>query len=116
MPAATWAEKTGTMTNSERRISLLDKVLDPPGEALPDSVILSRLAQKMGFPGFDYDGPAEIFREHAMLTAGTSIDISGLDYEILRRRRSVQWPYPAGSEGAGTPRLFLGQTVPYSFR
>jgi len=106
LPAATWAEKTGTMTNSERRISLLDKVLDPPGEALPDSVILSRLAQKMGFPGFDYDGPAEIFREHALLTAGTSIDISGLDYEVLRRRRSVQWPYPAGSDGAGTPRLF----------
>jgi len=106
LPAAAWAEKEGTMTNSERRISLLDKVLDPPGEALPDATILSRLAQKMGFPGFDYNSPADIFREHALLTAGTSIDYSGLDYGILRQRRSVQWPYPAGYNGAGTPRLF----------
>lgn len=113
LPAAAWAEKQGTMTNSERRISLLDKVLDAPGEALPDATILCRLAQKMGFPGFDYSGPEAIFREHALLTAGTSIDISGLDYGILRESRSVQWPYPegsyndpAGSRQAGTPRLF----------
>ena len=109
LPAAAWTEKQGTMTNSERRISLLDKIVDPPGEALPDSVIFSRLAQKMGFPGFDYSSPAEIFREHALLTAGTSIDISGLDYSILQTRRSVQWPYPAGHQETapgGTERLF----------
>src|SRR6185312_6219752 len=102
LPAAAWTEKQGTMTNSERRISLLDKIVDPPGEALPDAEILCRLAQKMGFPGFDYAGPADIFREHALLTAGTAIDISGLDYDILRRRRSVQWPYPAGDAGHGS--------------
>ncbi|HEY6902160.1 MAG TPA: molybdopterin-dependent oxidoreductase, partial [Puia sp.] len=106
LPAAAWTEKEGTMTNSERRISLLDKVVEPPGEALPDAKILCRLGQKMGFPGFDYPDAAAIFREHAGLTAGTSIDISGLDYTILRERRSVQWPYPAGSKGAGTSRLF----------
>lgn len=106
LPAAAWTEKQGTMTNSERRISLLDKIVDPPGEALPDAVILSRLAQKMGFPGFDYTSPADIFREHALLTAGTSIDISGLDYDILKTRRSVQWPYPPGTNDDGTPRLF----------
>jgi len=102
LPAAAWTEKQGTMTNSERRISLLDKIVEPPGEALPDAEILCRLAQKMGFPGFDYAGPADIFREHALLTAGTAIDISGLDYDILRRRRSVQWPYPAGDAGHGS--------------
>ena len=96
LPAAAWAEKEGTMTNSERRISLLSKVVEPPGEALPDAVIISRLACKMGYPGFDYAGAADIFREHARLTAGTSIDISGLDYDILRSERSVQWPYPGG--------------------
>ncbi len=48
----------------------------------------------MGFPGFDYSDPAAIFREHALLTAGTSIDYSGLDYSILRELSgSVQWPY-----------------------
>ncbi len=107
LPAAAWTEKQGTMTNSERRISLLDKIVDPPGEALPDATIICRLAKKMGFPGFDYKSPAEIFREHALLTAGTSIDISGLDYPILQTRRSVQWPYPPGTKGEGTARLFI---------
>ena len=106
LPAAAWTEKQGTMTNSERRISLLDKIVEPPGEALPDSVIVSRLAQKMGFPGFEYTDPGEIFREHALLTRGTSIDISGLDYSILKAKRSVQWPYPAGRSDDGTERLF----------
>ena len=106
LPAAAWTEKQGTMTNSERRISLLDKIVEPPGEALPDSVIVSRLAQKMGFPGFEHMDPGEIFREHALLTRGTSIDISGLDYSILKAKRSVQWPYPAGRTGDGTERLF----------
>jgi ferredoxin-nitrate reductase len=100
LPAAAWTEKQGTMTNSERRISLLDKIVEPPGEALPDAVILSRLAQKMGFRGFDYSSPGEIFREYAGLTVGTSIDIGGLDYEVLQSKRSVQWPYPVGSGGA----------------
>lgn len=106
LPAAAWTEKQGTMTNSERRISLLDKITDPPGEALPDADILCRLAGKMGFSGFDYSSPAAIFREHALLTAGTSIDISGLDYGILQARRSVQWPFPPGTSGEGTARLF----------
>jgi ferredoxin-nitrate reductase len=106
LPAATWTEKQGTMTNSERRISLLDKIIDPPGEALPDATIICALAKKMGFHGFDYKDPAAIFREHAELTAGTSIDISGLGYGILKNERSVQWPYPPGAKDKGTERLF----------
>jgi ferredoxin-nitrate reductase len=117
LPAAAWSEKEGTMTNSERRISLLDKVVEPPGEALPDATIICRLAQKMGFPGFDYRDAAAIFREHALLTAGTSIDYSGLDYDILRERRSVQWPYPPGKADGGTIRLFTdGQFLTVSKR
>ena len=112
LPAAAWTEKQGTMTNSERRISLLDKIVDPPGEALPDADILCRLAAKMGFPGFDYKDPAAIFHEHALLTAGTSIDISGLDYAILKSKRSVQWPYPPGTKNQGTPRLFTDLQFP----
>jgi len=112
LPAAAWTEKQGTMTNSERRISLLDKIVEPPGEALPDSVIVSRLAQKMGFPGFEYAGPDAIFREHAGLTAGTSMDISGLDYSVLKAKRSVQWPYPVGCTDGGTERLFTDHRFP----
>lgn len=106
LPAAGWTEKQGTMTNSERRISLLDQVIDPPGEAMPDATIICRLARKMGFAGFDYPDAGAIFREHALLTAGTSVDYSGLDYTILRERRSVRWPYPPGRTDDGSPRLF----------
>lgn len=105
-PAAAWAEKEGTMTNSERRISYLEKGVDAPGEALPDAEIVCRLAKTMGFHGFDYSNFSEIYAEHCALTKGTNIDISGLSYEILKEKRTVQWPYPTGSVNGGTVRLF----------
>ncbi|HZI55100.1 MAG TPA: FAD-dependent oxidoreductase [Chitinophagaceae bacterium] len=61
----------------------------------------------MGFRGFDYKNPEEIFLEHAALTKGTSIGISDLNYDILNQRRSVQWPYSKELNGYGTPRLFM---------
>ena len=106
LPAAAWTEKEGTMTNSERRISYLEKVVDAPGEALPDAEIICRFAQKMGYKGFDYNSFADIYKEHAALTAGTRIDISDLSYDILKAKRSVQWPYNKIINGHGTPRLF----------
>jgi ferredoxin-nitrate reductase len=93
LPAATWAEKEGTMTNAERRISYLRKIVDAPGEAVPDAEIICRFAKKMGFHGFDYNSPSEIYDEHVKTTEGTSIDISGLNYEILKEKQSVQWPF-----------------------
>ena len=106
LPAAAWTEKEGTMTNAERSISLLNKVMDPPGEALADATIICRFARKMGFRGFDYENFSEIYAEHAASTAGTHIDISDLNYDILRQKRAVQWPYTAALNGRGTPRLF----------
>ena len=106
LPAATWAEKEGTMTNAGRYISLLSKIVDAPGEALPDAEIICRFAKKMGFHGFDYKESGEIYKEHAALTKGTTIDISDLNYEILKKKRSVQWPYTKEINGHGTPRLF----------
>lgn len=106
LPAAAWGEKEGTMTNAERRISYLNKVISPPGEVLPDAEIICRFAKKMGYKGFDFDDAASIYAEHAALTEGTSIDISGLSYDILKQKRSVQWPYDKMVNGYGTPRLF----------
>jgi ferredoxin-nitrate reductase len=106
LPAAMWAEKEGTMTNSERRITYLNKLSDAPGEALPDTEILCRFAKKMGFKGFDFRNTSDVYDEHAALTGGTNIDISGLNYDILKAKGSVQWPYPKGHTGNGTPRLF----------
>ena len=88
-PAAGWAEKEGTMTNSERRISHLNKIVEPPGEALPDAEIICRFAKKMGFENaFSYPSTAAIFDEHCALTKNTNMDISGLNYAILKEKRN----------------------------
>lgn len=104
-PAAGHLEKEGTMTNSERRISHLAKVTDPPGEARPDAEILCMFAKAMGFKGFDYQSPSEIYDEHCRLTRGTNIDISGLSYRRLQAEGTFQWPVPS-ADHPGTPRLF----------
>ncbi|MEX1153823.1 molybdopterin oxidoreductase family protein, partial [Parvibaculum sp.] len=114
LPAAAWGEKDGTVTNSERRISRQRAFLPPPGEARPDWWMFTQVAQRMGFAdAFPYTAPAQIFREHAALSAfenhGSRIfDIGGLanipdsDYDALK---PVQWPVtPARREG--TARLF----------
>ncbi|MBK5270924.1 MAG: molybdopterin-dependent oxidoreductase, partial [Bacteroidia bacterium] len=106
LPAATWIEKEGTMTNAERRISYLSKVMDAPGEALADAEIICRFAKKMGYDGFDFKNFGEIFEEHAALTKGTNIDISSLTYDVLKEKRSVQWPYTNEFNNDITKRLF----------
>jgi len=111
LPAASWIEKEGTMTNAGRYVAYLNKITDAPGEALPDAEIICRFAKKMGYTGFDYNNFSEIYAEHAALTAGTNIDISGLSYDILKKKRAVQWPYKNGHvvqpmDYKGTPRLF----------
>ena len=110
LPAAAWAEKEGTMTNSERRVSYLNKIIDAPGEALPDAEIICRFAQKMGYKEFDYRSSNEIYAEHVKLTAKTNIDISGLSYDVLKEQTSVQWPYKKKSKPGGTPRLFVNRS------
>jgi Uncharacterized anaerobic dehydrogenase len=105
LPAAGWSEKEGTMTNSERRITLLNKAIDSPGEARPDADILCDFAKRMGYHGFDFDSMADVFHEYTLLTKGTNIDISGLTYEYLREKGSAQWPFPE-SQTEGTVRLF----------
>lgn len=105
LPAASWLEKEGTMTNSERRITHLPKVLDPPGAARPDAEIIMHFAKAMGFHGFDFEQPEDIYTEYTRLTKNTPIDISGLSYPKLKSARSIQWPVPS-PDHQGTPRLF----------
>lgn len=105
LPAAGWLEKVGTMTNSDRRISMVNRLVDPPGEARPDAEILCDFAKRMKFDGFDFENEEAIFNEHRALTSGTNVDISGLSYDYLRENGSAQWPFPEGST-EGTPRLF----------
>ena len=107
LPAAAWLEKEGTMTNAERRIAHLPKIIDAPGETLPDVEIIWRFAQKMGFgEAFNYQSASEVYDEYVQLTAGTNIDITGVSYAVLKRERTVQWPRPLASSLTGTSRLF----------
>ncbi len=105
LPAAGWAEKEGTMTNSERRISYLPKLSKAPGQARPDIDILMGFAKKMGWEKeFTYPNTEAIFNEHRELTRGTNIDICGVSYERLKKA-SIQWPCPS-EDHPGTARLF----------
>ncbi|WP_299705858.1 nitrate reductase [uncultured Tateyamaria sp.] len=113
LPAAAWGEKSGTVTNSERRISRQRPFLPMPGQARPDWQIISEVARAMGWEkAFDYTSPAAVFREHAQLSAamrpfGRDFDISGLasltdtEYNALE---PVQWPVP--ETGKGQRRFF----------
>ncbi len=116
LPAAGWAEKSGTVTNSERRISRQRALLPPLGEAKPDWWIIASVAKQMGYGrAFDYANEAEVFIEYARLTAtdnngtrdldlGAYTNLTLNDYDNLRPR---QWPLPAkGSPIEDDQRLF----------
>lgn len=106
LPAAGYMEKTGTMTNSDRRISIVRKIADAPGEALPDGEIFIRFAQKMGWgKQFPYKNYSDVYDEYVKMTKGTNLDVSGLNYDIITKHGTVQWPYPSGAS-EGTKRLF----------
>jgi anaerobic selenocysteine-containing dehydrogenase len=105
LPAAQWPEKAGVMTNSERCLTYLPKLCEPPGEALPDAVIVARVAAALGWQdAFDYPDAAAIFDELAALTRGTPCDYSGLSHARLRDG-PVQWPCPS-PDHPGTVRLY----------
>jgi ferredoxin-nitrate reductase len=116
LPAAAWPEKEGSMTSSERRVGLVRKLLDAPGEARPDWEIYAGLARAMGFPSesFGWSGAAEVYDEWAACTAGRVCDVSGVSHERLRREGSVQWPAPAVLGDEGTVRLYADRRVPTS--
>jgi assimilatory nitrate reductase catalytic subunit len=101
LPAQAWGEKSGTVTNSERRISRQRAFLEPPGEAKADWWIVSEVAKRLGFgAAFDFNSAADVFREHAALSAfentgGRDFDIGALKSlsdEAFDALAPVQWP------------------------
>ena len=82
LPALAWGEKHGTVTNSERRISRQRGFLAPPGEARADWWAVAEVAKRMGFAGFDYAGPADIFREFAAQTGFENEGTRALDLSV----------------------------------
>ena len=115
LPAATWGEKAGTVTNSERRITRVRAAVEPAGEARPDwwiaNEVARRIAQKLNRETkmFDFDTTEAVFDEHRTLTAGRDLDIGGIDYALLDTAGPQQWPYPAGA-AAGAARRYTDGT------
>jgi assimilatory nitrate reductase catalytic subunit len=100
LPAAGWGEKEGTFVNSERRVGLVQKVAQAPGEALADFAIVKLLAEAWGCGDLlrEWSSPEAVFRILQRLSAGQPCDITGIGgYDHLRAAGGVQWPYPAGS-------------------
>ena len=100
LPASAFPEKSGTFTNTDRRVQLARPALAPPGEARQDLWILQQLARRLGL-GWDYAGPAEVFAE--MTRAMPSI--AGLDWARLEREGAVTYPCPSPGD-PGRPVLF----------
>lgn len=108
LPAAQWAERDGTFTNSERCITYLEPAINPPGEALPDWAILCRFAYAYGLgEAFPFQSSEEIYEEYKRFTQGRDLNITGVTYERLRRG-PIQWPCPTASHRSTMRRYTNG--------
>jgi assimilatory nitrate reductase catalytic subunit len=112
LPATSWGEKEGTVTNSERRISRVRAALPGPGETKHDWQIVTEFARRLekklrpDRPSiFGFDTPESVWNEHREATRGRDLDITGLSYEKLNGEGPQQWPFPEGAS-AGAARLY----------
>jgi formate dehydrogenase alpha subunit len=119
LPAASFAEKAGTFTNTERRVQRVRPAIAPRGESRPDWWITCQIAQKMGAPGFDFDEPSKIMDEIASVTPS----YGGISYERIEKV-GLQWPC-LDENHPGTPYLHKekfarpngkGQLVPLTYK
>jgi assimilatory nitrate reductase catalytic subunit len=118
LPATTWGEKDGTVTNSERRISRVRPAVPPAGNARHDWRIARDIAQRLAariaperVRLFDYPTPESVWLEHRESTRGRDLDITGLSYAMLETKGPQQWPLPEGSS-TGKARLYEDGVFP----
>jgi assimilatory nitrate reductase catalytic subunit len=107
LPAAIWGEKEGTYTNSERRVSKVNRAVDPPGEARGDFSIFLDLASALGcrdelFPG--WTAPSDAFEEWKRVSKGRLCDYSAMTYGAIEASGGIQWPYADGAAEPGEIR------------
>jgi len=103
LPAASWVEKDGTVTEVDRRVQRIGKVIDPPGEAKPDWKVICELADLMGMgEKFNFNSPEEIFEE----IRKTVPQYAGITYERLKKAGGIQWPCPK-EDHPGTDTMFM---------
>ena len=114
LPAALWGEKEGVFTNTERRVNLVRKVMEPHGDCKPDLWIFNQLAkrfaqgQKIRFP----ETPAEVFDEMRELSKGRMLNYAGMTHDKIEAQRGIQWPCPEGAD-TGAPRLYVDGVFQY---
>ena len=107
LPAALWAEKEGVYGCAERRYQLLQKAVEPPGEARPDFDILCELAGRLGHGKLiPFKTPEEAWNEILRVAKGTPYDFSGMTRERLRQAHGLLWPLPAAGH-PGTRRRYV---------
>jgi len=107
LPAALWVEKEGVYGQSERRYQLIEKLLDPPGEARSDFDILVDFANRMGYGNLiSYKTPSEAWEEYRKFSAASPYNFEGMTRERLRKVRGLQWPCPS-EDHPGTPRRYM---------
>jgi predicted molibdopterin-dependent oxidoreductase YjgC len=102
LPGASFAEKDGTFSNTERRVQMVRKAMEPPGESKPDWRIIQELSNRFGYP-MDYESPSAVMEEIARLTPS----YGGITYERLQDE-GLQWPCPT-PEHPGTKFLHQGR-------
>ncbi|MFN7678190.1 MAG: molybdopterin oxidoreductase family protein, partial [Cyanobacteriota bacterium] len=114
LPAAQWSEKAGTMTNSERRVTLCPAFREPPGEARADWAVFAELGRRLGFAEqFAWRTAAEVHAEFVALTRGRLCDMAGLSHALLADHGPQQWPFPEGTApGSGGARLYTNHHFP----
>jgi assimilatory nitrate reductase catalytic subunit len=118
LPATSWGEKDGTVTNSERRITRVHAAVPAPGHARADWLIATDFAHRLesrlraGQPTlFPYAIAEEVWREHRDSTRGRDLDITGLSYALLDERGPQQWPFAIGAK-RGATRLYEDHIFP----
>ena len=111
LPASSWGEKDGTVTNSERCITRLNAAVAAPGQARHDWQIVvdfaRRLERLLGHERsiFPFETVEDIWNEHRETTRGRDLDITGLSYQLLAEQGPQQWPFPEGA-AVGKKRLY----------
>ena len=101
-------------TNTERRVNLIRNVIEPFGESKPDFWIFNELArriQRERKPNFP-ENTEQVFEEMKQLSSGRMLDISGMSYERIERKRGMQWPCGDGDED-GEQRLYADGVFQY---
>jgi assimilatory nitrate reductase catalytic subunit len=111
LPAAIWGEKEGTYTNSERRVSKVNRAVDPPGDARSDFEIFLGVADALGVRDALFAGwstPRDAFDEWKRVSAGRLCDYSGMTYEAIEEHGGIQWPFPRNATAPGACRRLYG--------